>query len=722
MVAKNGTSPITRTPMSADDLMPNRALLDLLNAGKLDIEEGMPTLSISDGAASSDNLSSPPKVEITLKGVYHENENVALVQVCSSKDPTPHHYPKVVVCVLDISYSMDDLATMHDDKEGKSGLTLLDIVKHSTKTVIETLQPHDMLAIVAYADTADVVLPLTKMTPENRAAAWRTVNSLYTMGSTNIWDGLLKAMELLRKEKLEQSTSPSILLLTDGLPNIHPPRGEVPSLCRYLKKHPDFHCHINTFGFGYNVDSNLLNQLALEGSGHYGFIPDSSFVGTTFINAAANILSTAFTNLDLSIETDNDALSLKCLSGQKCSNASRGLSVRIPTLQYGQTIDVLVSVEKDSTNVGEISLLAMLCLSSPTKRNCCLGGTAMISSSIVESGFVACASNDDLAHIVSAQLRCALIHLIQQNTDGSSVDKDAMAQASNDVKNLVKDMCYAKFPGINLRADFDGIMKDITGQVSEAYGRIDYYNKWGRHYLLSLSRAHVLQQCSNFKDPGVQTYAKEKFTLIRDEAEDKFNELSAPTPSRRPASESHRVRSMATYNSSFNPCFASGLVYLSGGAEKDISSVSAGDVVKTSKGYVTVKCVVATETEGTTELLVDLGEGVVVTPWHPVREKSSVMWNFPENIAQPTQLPCDTVFSLVLEDGASDFFIGKFEAVSLGHGLEDDVARHPYLGTSKVLADLSAMIGWDEGLVKLGPNPGVRDPVTNLIKAYAQES
>ena len=30
--------------------------------------------------------------------------------------------------------------------------------------------------------------------------------------------------------------------------------------------------------------------------------------------------------------------------------------------------------------------------------------------------------------------------------------------------------------------------------------------KWGKHYLQSLQRAHELQQCNNFKDPGVQFY------------------------------------------------------------------------------------------------------------------------------------------------------------------------------------------------------------------------
>jgi hypothetical protein len=73
----------------------------------------------------------------------------------------------------------------------------------------------------------------------------------------------------------------SLLLLTDGRPNIEPPRGHLPMLKRYKEQNP-FPFTLNTFGFGYNLNSPLLSQLAVEGNGSYAFIPDSNFVGTCF--------------------------------------------------------------------------------------------------------------------------------------------------------------------------------------------------------------------------------------------------------------------------------------------------------------------------------------------------------------------------------------------------------------------------------------------------------
>jgi hypothetical protein len=77
----------------------------------------------------------------------------------------------------------------------------------------------------------------------------------------------------------------AILLLTDGLPNVEPPRGTLPMLKRYKETNNLPCASIGTFGFGYSLDSALLEGIAKEGNGMYAFIPDASFVGTAFVNA-----------------------------------------------------------------------------------------------------------------------------------------------------------------------------------------------------------------------------------------------------------------------------------------------------------------------------------------------------------------------------------------------------------------------------------------------------
>ncbi len=91
----------------------------------------------------------------------------------------------------------------------------------------------------------------------------------------------------------------ALFLLTDGCPNIEPPRGHLPTLEK-LKKKTNFTCSVNTFGFGYELDSKLLEDIAILGnSGSYAFIPDGSFVGTIFVNAITTLLTTVATHVQV---------------------------------------------------------------------------------------------------------------------------------------------------------------------------------------------------------------------------------------------------------------------------------------------------------------------------------------------------------------------------------------------------------------------------------------
>eukprot|EP00490_Sorites_sp_Unknown_P010266 CAMPEP_0114690536 /NCGR_PEP_ID=MMETSP0191-20121206/65822_1 /TAXON_ID=126664 /ORGANISM="Sorites sp." /LENGTH=231 /DNA_ID=CAMNT_0001980609 /DNA_START=25 /DNA_END=717 /DNA_ORIENTATION=- len=75
------------------------------------------------------------------------------------------------------------------------------------------------------------------------------------------------------------------------------------------------------------------------------------------------------------------------------------------------------------------------------------------------------------------------------------------------------------------------VLQDLQGEATDAVNP-QAFQKWGRHYLPSLMFAHRRQMCNNFKDPGVQHYGGEMFQTLRDEADEKFNLLPPPQPSR----------------------------------------------------------------------------------------------------------------------------------------------------------------------------------------------
>jgi Mg-chelatase subunit ChlD len=344
-LAKHGTSPITRNPMTRTDLTPNRVLRSAIedyrrnlamtnknknhysssneskNNGSVEETKNVEAVSParSEPAAISD---APPdvmctfSVQKTVSGPARD-EYQCLVRV-ETRDVARSHVPSDIVLVIDVSGSMGNEAKTRSVET--SGLSLLDVVKHGVRTIIKTLGPQDRLAVVSFSNRAQVIFNLTGMDDFGKAEAADKLDLLLPEGMTNLWDGLVTALDLLKNrttpvEAGSSSTSPgnrssagrnaAVLLLTDGEPNIEPPRGHLPMLRKYRdSNNGNYPGVVSTFGFGYSLDSKLLVDIAKEAGGMYSFIPDSGFVGTAFVNALANILATVGSDLHLSVEPE----------------------------------------------------------------------------------------------------------------------------------------------------------------------------------------------------------------------------------------------------------------------------------------------------------------------------------------------------------------------------------------------------------------------------------
>jgi hypothetical protein len=86
--------------------------------------------------------------------------------------------------------------------------------------------------------------------------------------------------------------------------------------------------------------------------------------------------------------------------------------------------------------------------------------------------------------------------------------------------------------------------------------------------------AHLLQQCNNFKDPGVQHYGQgELFNSVRDEMDTVFCNLPAPK-----RSQSGAPIDMSAFNDEEGPCFhGSCIVRLLDGSIKFVKDIRRGD-------------------------------------------------------------------------------------------------------------------------------------------------
>jgi len=247
------TSPITRNPMSLSQLVPNRALKEL-------IEKFM-----------KDNTLSPPDIVSN-----------------STSGETTHLVTNGPTCIIMIADTSGSMGETCDNSNGveKMGFTRLDLVKHTMNTIVESLSSEDMIALVEFNSRARALTKLVNSTDHNKKGLKDMISKLRADGGTNIWDALRVSLELSK----QISSKVEILLFTDGESNENPPRGIIPTLKDYIMTNQS-NVSIHTYGFGNNINSKLLYEISSEKNGMFGFIPDSTMIGTVFINSLSYLMT-----------------------------------------------------------------------------------------------------------------------------------------------------------------------------------------------------------------------------------------------------------------------------------------------------------------------------------------------------------------------------------------------------------------------------------------------
>eukprot|EP00829_Urostomides_striatus_P012068 TRINITY_DN3100_c0_g1_i1.p1 TRINITY_DN3100_c0_g1~~TRINITY_DN3100_c0_g1_i1.p1 ORF type:complete len:514 (+),score=146.98 TRINITY_DN3100_c0_g1_i1:63-1604(+) len=411
--------------------------------------------------------------------------------------------PCAFVCVVDVSGSMSEADPAESGVED-SGFSRLDIVKHSLKTVVNLLEDNDYLGIVTFCGQSNVVLGISQMSESAKKMAQDKIDQMKPDGNTNIWSGLQGAISLITSNPICQNMTTSLMLFTDGESNENPPGGILETLKNHLGGNTPYYS-MNTFGFGYNMDSSLLYDISKLGHGINCYLPVCNLVGTTFVNCVCNFLSTA---------ADKAFIEVTCDKGKKLLSIGYEMNenrIDVGTIQYGQPRDFII-------DVGEGGLFTAK-LTYYTKE-----GKKSIEAT----------PNKDFMGFHKAYSRCFYNYLLLKGLNGYSPSNQNI-EFLKEIADIITSAPSKDDP------EMKALLRDITspdeveGRITKAFSTSDRVGRWGSHYVRSMIRAHQLQQCHNFKDPGVQVYGGNLFKELREKADKIFCSLPPAVPSRKPA-------------------------------------------------------------------------------------------------------------------------------------------------------------------------------------------
>ena len=214
---------------------------------------------------------------------FTENENYRIVRIGLQgyEVPQDQRQDMLLVLVVDESGSM---------QEGGR----IELVKQSLKLLLTSLRPTDRVGIIAYTDDARTVLEPTDVASISKIE--KAIDGIYPQNSTNVEAGLREAYRMADRYRLEGQTT-RLILLSDGVANVGDTTPET------ILEHARNGINLSTFGFGMgNYNDFLMEQLADQGDGAYGYIDTLREAQRVFVKGATGTLVTIAKDVKIQVE------------------------------------------------------------------------------------------------------------------------------------------------------------------------------------------------------------------------------------------------------------------------------------------------------------------------------------------------------------------------------------------------------------------------------------
>ncbi len=151
-----------------------------------------------------------------------------------------------------------------------SGVSKMQMAKEAAIAAVELLSPRDSVAVIAFDEAAQTVLPATKL-----AHKGKVVSAIAGIGGGGGTD-FFPALEDGRKEAMRSGAAVKhVLLVSDG----QSAPGDIAGMARRMR---DDKVTLSAIAIGSDADLHTMERLATSGGGRYYFSPDAESIPRIF--------------------------------------------------------------------------------------------------------------------------------------------------------------------------------------------------------------------------------------------------------------------------------------------------------------------------------------------------------------------------------------------------------------------------------------------------------
>ena len=191
-----------------------------------------------------------------------------------------------------------NLVFLIDSSGSMRSANKIELLKKAYALLIDNLDEHDKVAIVAYAGSAGLVLPST--TANNRLTLKYAVEKLRAGGSTAGGAGIALAYKTARENFIEDGNN-RVILATDGDFNVGV--SSESDLVDLITKEAKSGVFLTVLGFGTgNYQDSRMEALSNKGNGNYAYIDSMAEARKVFLSDLTGTLYTVAKDVKFQIE------------------------------------------------------------------------------------------------------------------------------------------------------------------------------------------------------------------------------------------------------------------------------------------------------------------------------------------------------------------------------------------------------------------------------------
>ena len=183
------------------------------------------------------------------------------------------------------------------DRSGSMEGPPLDYVKQACGFVVDMLGPNDILSIVTFEETVDVLMPPQRVT--NKQPIKEGIQRLMPGNTTNLYDGLaLGAQQVMGITDPGRATR--LVVLTDGDPTAG--IKDFSALVAHAGEIKQRGITCTFLGFGPDYNEELLASMAKRAGGNYYYIPRPELIPEVFRTELDKLMTSVARNLKLELK------------------------------------------------------------------------------------------------------------------------------------------------------------------------------------------------------------------------------------------------------------------------------------------------------------------------------------------------------------------------------------------------------------------------------------